>query len=103
MELMLEGNQEVVTVRLLGELVSETAQNLRDTVLESATRSPRRIVLQMREATYMDTSGLGVIVGLRQILKDRGIALEVADPSQRIHQIFRLTRMLSVFGLQDEG
>ncbi len=101
MELILEGNNEALEVRIVGELVAESCGGLRQTVMETATREPKRITLNMEQVPFIDTSGLGVLVGLRAHLRSKGIALAIAKPSAKVKQVFKITRLLTVFGIED--
>lgn len=102
MELVLEGNNEALQLRIIGELVTETCGELRQTVMETVSREPKKIVLDLKEVPFIDTSGIGVIVGLRAHMKSRGIGLELANPSPKVKQVLRMTRLLSVFGLEED-
>jgi anti-sigma B factor antagonist len=57
---------------------------------------PRRIVLDLAEVEFLDSSGLGALVAaMKQAGKDR--RLELAGLSPMVEKVFRLTRMDSVF------
>lgn len=101
-ELVVEGNKETLQIRILGELVADTCSDLRDMVLESAAKDPRRVVLQMSDTPFIDTSGVGVLVGLRAHLRSKGIEIQIAEPSARVRQVLQMMRLLPVFGLSDE-
>lgn len=99
MELILDGKDETLTIRIIGELVATTCASLREVVTDSITRKPKRIVLDMSGVPFVDTSGLGVLVGLRATLKTNKIDLEVVNPSERVVNVFRLTKLDGVFGI----
>lgn len=100
MELVVEGNQEKLNVRVIGELVAESCGELREAVTELSARRPQVIVLDLAQTTFVDTSGLGVLVGLRTHMKKFGTNLTVANPQPRVMQVFRLTQLSRLFGLE---
>ncbi|MBI5155000.1 STAS domain-containing protein [Candidatus Poribacteria bacterium] len=103
MELVVEGSGDgTVRIRVIGELVSSSCGDLRDTVMESAAREPKKVVIDMSAAPFIDTSGLGVLVGLRAHLKSKGVALELSSPGPKVQQVLRMTRLLQVFGLKED-
>lgn len=77
-----------------GEVDLETVHGLRD-VLFDAARTVPRVVLDLREVTFMDSSGLRLLVELQQQSQRDGYALAVVrGPAS-------LDRLLDVTGLRD--
>ncbi len=103
MELSVEGNSDTLTVHVTGELVADTCGDLREMVMEAIARNPRKIQVDLKGTSFIDTSGLGVLVGLLVHLKPKGIALQVKHPSPKVLQVLRMTRMMALFGLQEEN
>lgn len=102
MELSLEANADVVTIRVGGELVASSCGALRDTVLESVARQPKNVVIDMGGVPFIDTSGLGVLVGLRATLRSRKIEFSLANLTDRVKSVFFMTRLNGVFGIADD-
>ena len=100
MELAIEGNEEKITISLKGEIKSETCDNLRQAVLEVAgSAAPKVLEINLGEVSFIDTSGLGVLVGLRAHLKKNGTQLVVSEPQPKVHRVFELTQLSKLFGL----
>jgi anti-sigma B factor antagonist len=57
----------------------------------------KRIVLDLTDLGYMDSSGLGSIIGLYVSVKTAGGRLEVINLSARVRQLFSITNVLSLF------
>ena len=57
----------------------------------------KRIVLDLTDLGYMDSSGLGSIIGLYVSVKSAGGRLEVIKLSARVRQLFSITNVLSLF------
>jgi anti-sigma B factor antagonist len=102
LELIVDGHGQTVTIRVVGELVASSCAALRDFVIGVVARQPHKVILDMSKTPFIDTSGLGVLVGLRATLRSRGIGLELANPSERVVRVFRLTRLAGVFGVPED-
>ena len=81
-------------VRLRGELDHFCAQSVRrelDAMLQD--ESIRCLILDFSTLTFMDSSGIGVILGRYRILRDRGGSVAVIHMNQHIARIFHMSGM----------
>jgi anti-sigma B factor antagonist len=62
----------------------------------------KTIVLDLTDVSYMDSSGLGALVGLFVSAKRAGKQLKLINLSARIQDLLRLTNLLSVFEVYGE-
>lgn len=92
----LEGSNPPV-LKIIGQVTAEHAGELRQQLL--ATEADGLLVLDLSELTYIDTSGLGVLVGVRSHMKKRGVELVVRNTQDKVLKIFRLTKLDLLFGL----
>ena len=60
----------------------------------------RRLVLDFGEVDFLDSSGLGALVGCRKLLGATG-KIEIARPSEKVQKVLKLTRMYQVFTVTD--
>ncbi len=65
--------------------------------MRSLLPGAKRIVLDLTDLGYMDSSGLGAIIGLYVSVKSAGGRLEVINLSARVRQLFSITNVLSLF------
>ena len=88
-------------VRCIGRINSSTAALLQSTVrgLIPGTES---IVLDLTDVSYMDSSGLGAIVGLYFSAKRQHCTLKLINLNQRVKELLRLTKLASVFEGHDD-
>lgn len=59
-----------------------------------------RVILDLEQVTFLDSSGLGTLVAIMKMLTD-GQRLELANCSGIVRKVLALTRMDSVFVLHD--
>lgn len=87
--------------RLCGELdhhSAEQARNMLDTMLHDITI--RDLTLDLSGVTFMDSAGLGVILGRYRILSLRGGKLTVCGMSSSIDRIFRMSGLYAIVDRQ---
>jgi anti-anti-sigma factor len=84
-----------------GKLVARSTEILQ-TEVRSLLPGSKRIVLDLTGLSYMDSSGLGSIIGLYVSAKGAGARLEVINLSQRVRHLFSITNVLSLFEVAGE-
>ena len=85
-----------IKVRCTGKLIAGNTEILQ-TEVRSLLPGAKRIVLDLTDLGYMDSSGLGSIIGLYVSVKSAGGRLEVINLSARVRQLFSITNVLSLF------
>jgi anti-sigma B factor antagonist len=91
------GDWVVVTVS--GEVDMATGPILRDDLLGVLARGNHRVVLDLSNVTFMDSSGLGALLGGHRRARLLGGEVRLAAPSERVLEILRLTNLDRVFPL----
>ncbi len=83
-----------LAVRIRGEIDHHTAVEVRqgiDTLLFE--RRPRRLLLDLSAVSFMDSSGLGLIMGRLSVMRELGGELVVWNPSREVLRIVTLAGM----------
>ncbi|MGZ0148188.1 STAS domain-containing protein [Kribbella sp. WER1] len=91
--------ESYVLVRVVGDLDLDSAPAL--TAELKARLGPRPIVLDLSGIEFMDSSGLGVLVGAHKSAAAQGGALLLAAPGPRVHRILKITKLHKVFAVYD--
>jgi anti-sigma B factor antagonist len=81
-----------IVVYCSGKVTSDTIQQLKATVKPLFSES-KTVVLDLTNVTYMDSSGLGAIVGLYISAKAAKSQLKLVNLNERLKEIFSITRM----------
>jgi len=87
---------EETTVRCTGRITSGTTALLQTTV-RSLIPETRCVVLDLTDVSYMDSSGLGAIVGVYLSARRQHCGLKLINLNQRLKDLFRITKLASVF------
>ena len=90
---------QAVTVVVEGELDLHSASVLRSVLNEAEEAGPDRVVLDLGGLTFIDSAGIGVLVGALRRLEARGGTLTVVDVPNAIRRVFDVTHLSKAFGL----
>ena len=93
------GDTHVVAVS--GEVDLFTAPEFKQRVMAPIAAGVERVIVDLTETTFIDSSSLGVLIGAHRRLKSRGGRLVVACDSEAIVKTFRITGLDGVFTLVD--
>jgi anti-sigma B factor antagonist len=89
----------VIDVR--GEIDMYTAPRLRELLIDLVSRGSYQLVVNLDKVGFLDSTGLGVLVGgLRRVRAHDG-SLDLVCTQQRILKIFRVTGLTEVFGIYE--
>ena len=83
-------------VRCSGRLTAETSLDLK-TEVKALLPNKRPVILDLSELAYMDSSGLGTLVGLYISAKGAKCELQLLNLSPRIRELLSITNVLSEF------
>jgi anti-sigma B factor antagonist len=100
-----EERGDALLVRLAGELDLYNAHAVRETLLEATARSPERLVVDLSEVLFVDSTVLGVLIESRATLANRRGFLLVAPgvETRRALEISGLDRHFAVHASLDEA
>jgi anti-sigma B factor antagonist len=91
---------DVAVVDLAGRItLGEAAGTLRDTLKELLGKGQRNILLNLGEVTYIDSSGLGELVGGFATVANRGGQLKLLDIQSRVRELMQITKLYTVFDI----
>ena len=91
-----EKKTDETIVRASGRITSATSDLLQRTI-RGLIPGTKRIVLDLAEVNYIDSSGLGALVSVYLTASRAQCVLELANPKPRIRDLFELSRLQSVF------
>lgn len=83
--------------RLTGPIDMASAPGIERVVSLTIARADDQVALDLSGADFMDSSGLSMLVRLRDTARARGVALVLVDPSPAVRQLLELTRVDSLF------
>ena len=103
MQIDVEYKRQALVVRLSGELDHHSAQTVKATLEEAIERGRvNHIVLSLKDLSFMDSSGLGVILGRYKQISNRGGKMVVCDINQAVYRLFELSGMFKIIQVEDD-
>ncbi|WP_375501134.1 STAS domain-containing protein [uncultured Jatrophihabitans sp.] len=91
----------VVTLRLSGSLdeadVTPTLRQARELLRPAGTHT---LIVDLAEVAFIDSSGLGLLVSLRQLAEDRGAHFALRQVPERVTRLLHLTGLMGYLAAQ---
>jgi anti-sigma B factor antagonist len=92
----------VSLVALNGRIVlGEESNALREKLKSLIAGGKQKIVLNMAEVDYIDSSGLGALVAAHLSAQNSGASVRLCNLGQKFHEVLQLTKLLTVFDVYD--
>lgn len=93
-------NALIVTVKDQ-RIDAAVAVRFKDNMMELTSHPSERVILDMCNVEFLDSSGLGAVVGsMKQLGRERKLELAALTPA--VEKVFRITRMDRVFNIFDD-
>lgn len=103
MDLSLETRQEDghTIIEVGGEIDVYTAPKLRDKITELVGNGNYNLVIDMEKVDFLDSTGLGVLVGGLKKVRAHDGSMELICSQDRLLKIFRITGLAKVFTIHE--
>lgn len=75
---------------------------LRKAVRDLVAQGKKKIVLNLAEVDYIDSSGVGELVGCFTTLRNAGGELKLLKLTQKVHDVLNVTKLYTVFDVRDD-
>ncbi|WP_100406112.1 STAS domain-containing protein [Bacillus solitudinis] len=92
-----EGTME--NVYLEGEIDTYTAPKLREVLIPLAEKEGQRITVDLSNVQYIDSTGLGIFIGVFKATHQHGSSLQLTGLSDRIKRLFTITGLDEVIDI----
>ncbi len=90
---------DVCVVTVSGEVDVHTAAQLRATLDDEIAAGRTKIVLDLDGVGFLDSTGLGVLVGRLKLVRNHSGWLRIVCSNDRVLRVFRITGLNKVFGI----
>jgi anti-sigma B factor antagonist len=94
---------DVTVVDLSGQIkLGEGSSVLRDTVKDLLSKGHRKILLNLGEINYIDSSGIGELVSAYTSARNQGGELKLLHLTRKIRDLLQITKLYTVFDVKDD-
>jgi anti-sigma B factor antagonist len=93
----------ITVVDLSGRItLGEGSVVLRDTVRDLLAKGDRKMLLNLGEVTYIDSSGIGELVSAFTTVRNQGGELKLLNLTKKVHDLLQITKLYTVFDVKDD-
>ncbi len=93
----------VTVLDLSGRItLGEGSVQLRDAIRDLIAKGQLRILLDLGEVNYIDSSGLGELVSAYTSARNQGASLKLLKLTKKVHDLLQLTKLYTVFDIYDD-
>jgi anti-sigma B factor antagonist len=75
---------------------------LREAVKELSAQGQKQILLNLGNVTYIDSSGIGELVGAFTSIRNAGGDLKLLNLTKKVHDLLQITKLYTVFDVWDD-
>ncbi len=102
LQMEMEYHRQVLIVRFTGELDHHTADHVRTKLDESIhSRQTDHIVLSLKDLQFMDSSGIGVILGRYKLIKSKGGKMAVCDATPPVYRLLEMSGLFKIMPIYE--
>ena len=100
----LDVKEDNITAYLSGEIDHHSAKKIRDDIDNAVeTNRPAALILDFGEVGFMDSSGIGLVMGRFKTMQGVGGKLIIQNPSNHIKKVMRLAGLDKIANIQDQS
>lgn len=104
MSIEFENTGEVLTARLSGEIDHHSAKSMREKIDSSImVNMPTLLVLDFSGVSFMDSSGIGLVMGRYKLLSKSGAEMLITGMSPNIYKVMKLSGIEKLARLDNGG
>ena len=75
---------------------------LRDTVRDLLSKGQKKILLNLGDVNYIDSSGIGELVSAFTTVRNQGGELKLLNLTKKVHDLLQITKLYTVFDVKDD-
>ncbi len=93
----------VTIIDLSGRItLGEGSVVLRDTIRDVLGQGHKKILLNLGDVTYIDSSGIGELVSAYTSVRNQGGELKLLNLTKKVHDLLQITKLYTVFDVKDD-
>lgn len=96
--LTLDATDHALILGLSGEIIMDVVPDLRSEIERLVAETPKpRLVADLGLVTFMDSSGVGLLIGTRRLCQEQGKIFSLRNPSPPIKKLLDMLRLTEFF------
>ena len=102
-KMRIEEQDDVIVITCKGDLDAFYAEEFKEKALASVADKEKDILFDASELTYIDSTGLGALIAIYNVQRQKGRGLKVIHVPETVEKLFRITRLNEVFGIGEKS
>jgi anti-sigma B factor antagonist len=94
-------NENIIIIDISGEVDLYNSPNIKDMIIDKMNSGYKKIVLNLNDVSYIDSSGIGTLIYCRTTLNQANGQLKIINIKDSVKRIFELTRLVNYFNVFD--
>ena len=95
--------EDITIVDLSGQIkLGEGSSTLRDIVKDLLSKGEKKILLNLADISYIDSSGIGELVSAYTSVRNQGGEMKLLQLTRRVKDVLAITKLLTVFDVHDD-
>ncbi len=82
--------------------LGEGSVTIRDAVRELLAKGHKKILLNLGDVSYIDSSGIGELVSAFTTVRNQGGELKLLNLTKKVHDLLQITKLYTVFDVKDD-
>ncbi|MFH1553049.1 MAG: STAS domain-containing protein [Candidatus Omnitrophota bacterium] len=102
MQIKMDDKAGVTVFRMIGDINIETSPDVKKSLDQAISDKKERIVINLKDVNYVDSSGLATLVEILKNLRAYGGKLKLSNLSSKVKGLFEITKLDNLFDIAAE-
>lgn len=103
MQIKEQKHGDVVVLALKGKLMGgPETMAVHEKVKELSENKVTKIVIDLSKVKWMNSSGLGILIGSMTTIKNAGGEMKLAAVTEKVQSLFMITKLVTIFDTEDD-
>lgn len=94
-------NEKFIEILPVGEIDIYTSPAFKDDVLNIINEENKDIVINAEKLDYLDSTGLGVIMSILKVIKEKNLSIKLINVKASIYKLFDITGFNKIFDIEE--
>jgi anti-sigma B factor antagonist len=82
--------------------LGEGCSQLREMIRGEVSKGNKKVLLNLADVTYIDSSGIGELVSAYTAVSNQGGQLKLLNLTKKVHDLLQITKLYTVFDVHDD-
>jgi anti-sigma B factor antagonist len=92
----------VVVIDIVGRIVLGEGGRLREIVAEALVSGEKKLLLNLAEVNYIDSTGLGELISAHTSVKNHGGKVQFLKLTHKVRDLLQITKLYTVLDIKDD-